>query len=396
MSPEMLSIPLHYLWQLGMSLENTEKGIILLVDDNPTNLSVLFDSLSDYGFKILVAQDGESAIEQLEYILPDLILLDVMMPGIDGFETCRRLKENQATKDIPVIFMTALAETVDKVKGFQVGGVDYITKPIQPEEVLCRVQTHLTIQKLQKRLLEKNLHLQEEICDRKRAEEALRLLLNAVSHDLRNPVTGMLMVLKNLQQSPEEQIPVPRSILERMAESSDRQLRLINSLLEAHANEVQGVAVSLEQVQLSSLIQRIVEDWEPMLAQNQAIVKNLVPADLPAISADINQLWRVFENLIANAVKHNPLGVSIVIEAVVEAEMIRCHVQNDGEGMTQEQCASLFELYTRGKSARHTTGLGLGLYLCKQIITAHGGEIGVTSRPGEGTKFWFTLPLYPL
>lgn len=377
-----------------MSEENSEKSIILLVDDNPTNLSVLFDSLSDYGFRILVAQDGESAIEQIEYILPNLILLDVMMPGIDGFETCRRLKENQATKDIPVIFMTALTETVDKVKGFNIGAVDYVTKPIQPEEVLCRVQAHLAIQNLQRQLQEKNAKLQQEISDRQRAEEALRVLLHAVSHDLRNPVTGMLMVLNNLQQSSEGIIPVPRSILERMAQSSDRQLTLINSLLEAHASEVQGVSINCSKVQLSSLIQQIVEDWELMVAKNQAVLKNLVSPDLPAVSADTNQLWRVLENLIANAIKHNPPGVTILIKAVVEAEMIRCHVQDDGIGMTQEQSASLFELYSRGKSARHTTGLGLGLYLCKQIIAAHGGEIGVTSSPGIGSKFWFTLPLH--
>ncbi|NER47479.1 MAG: response regulator [Symploca sp. SIO1A3] len=157
-----------------MSDENSAKSVIVIVDDNPTNLGVLFDFLHDSGFKVLVAQDGESAIQKVEYAHPDLILLDVMMPGIDGFETCRRLKAKASTKDIPVIFMTALSETVDKVKSFTLGAVDYITKPVQQEEVIARVTTHLKIQKLQKTFQEQNLQLQEEIKERKRTEESLR------------------------------------------------------------------------------------------------------------------------------------------------------------------------------------------------------------------------------
>jgi PAS domain S-box-containing protein len=144
----------------AMSAEN-KKGVIVIVDDKPTNLGVLFDFLTDSGFKVLVAQDGESAIQKVEYAHPDLILLDVMMPGIDGFETCRRLKANPATQDIPVIFMTALSEAVDKVKGFSLGAVDYVTKPMQQEEVRARVTTHLTLRNLHHKLQEQNLQLQK-------------------------------------------------------------------------------------------------------------------------------------------------------------------------------------------------------------------------------------------
>lgn len=428
-----------------MNAENTDTGIILLVDDNPTNLGVLFESLSDSGFKLLVAQDGESAIEQVSFALPDIILLDVMMPGIDGFETCRRLKANKKTQGIPVIFMTALAETVDKVKGFSVGAVDYITKPFQPEEVLARVRCHLAVQNLQKQLHEKNRQLQQEISDRKKAETALRVFLHAVSHDLRNPVTGMLMVVKNLlkpenrtaeqglyaESSPKgrtenrqpntspqgsqqtvalkpaiglshDTVPVSISVLERMATSCDRQLSLINSLLEVQEREVWGVPLQCQPLALHTLTQSLIEDWEPMLKKNQATLKHLISTDLPLVRADFNQLWRVFENLLANALKHNPPRVMLTLSAeVIEVssqesgvvQMLRCTVSDDGAGMTTEQCSHLFELYTRGNNAGHTTGLGLGLYLCRQIITAHGGEIDVISSPGAGTKFWFTLPL---
>ncbi|MGI2902640.1 ATP-binding response regulator [Tolypothrix sp. VBCCA 56010] len=140
----------------------TEKGVILIVDDTPTNLEILFDFLADARFTVLVAEDGESAIARAEYAPPDLILLDILMPGIDGFETCRRLKDNELTKDIPVIFMTALSETVDKVKGLNLGAVDYITKPLQHEEVLARIELHLRLRNLTKTLQEQNLQIREQ------------------------------------------------------------------------------------------------------------------------------------------------------------------------------------------------------------------------------------------
>ena len=164
-----------------MSLERVQKGVILVVDDNPDNLELLFFSLSDSDFTIEFATDGKSAIQKVEDSQPDIILLDVMMPGIDGFETCRRLKANESSKDIPVIFMTALSETVDKVTGFNVGAVDYITKPIQAEDLKARVTTHLTIRNLNRSLMEQNQRLQQEIKERQQKEEELRLSNQAIA-----------------------------------------------------------------------------------------------------------------------------------------------------------------------------------------------------------------------
>jgi PAS domain S-box-containing protein len=157
-----------------MKTDLNQKGVILIVDDTPTNLEMLFDFLGDSGFTVLVAEDGESAIARTEYAPPDLILLDILMPEIDGFETCRRLKANELTKDIPVIFMTALSDTVDKVKGLNLGAVDYITKPLQHEEVLARIELHLKLWNLTKALQEQNLHLEAEISERKQAEQKIR------------------------------------------------------------------------------------------------------------------------------------------------------------------------------------------------------------------------------
>jgi two-component system sensor histidine kinase/response regulator len=181
---------------------------ILIADDNPTNLNVLIDYLSDQGYRVLVAEDGAGAIEQAQYGTPDLILLDVMMPGIDGFETCQRLKQAPETRDIPVIFMTAISDTPYILQGFSVGAVDYITKPLQREEVHARVRTHVSIRLLQRQL-------ESEIAVRRQAEEALRetnagkdIFLSILAHDLRNPMGGLLALSEALvEMLPAEAAP---------------------------------------------------------------------------------------------------------------------------------------------------------------------------------------------
>ncbi|OKH29585.1 PAS domain-containing sensor histidine kinase [Nostoc calcicola FACHB-389] len=258
----------------------------------------------------------------------------------------------------------------------------------------------------------------EDITQRKQTEEELRVFFHAVSHDLRNPVLGTLMVLKNLlnsdgigdkqgiggefspllpaprpSASSHSSIPMPRSILERMIQSSDRQLNLINSLMEAHVSELQGIVLQLQAVQLLSIVEAAIADLEPLLVQNQATLTNLVTADLPLVNADPTQLWRVFSNLIVNGLKHNPPGLLLTINATPKDDKIYCTVSDNGVGITQQQSDRLFELYFRGSNIRNSVGLGLGLYLCKQIINAHGGEIGINSSPQAGATFWFTLPM---
>jgi PAS domain S-box-containing protein len=233
----------------------------------------------------------------------------------------------------------------------------------------------------------------EDITQRKQTEEELRVFFHAVSHDLRNPVLGTLMVLRNLLARPEENISISRSILERMIQSSDRQLNLINSLMEAHVSEVRGVILQHQAVQLRAVVQAAIADLEPLLAQNQATLTNLVSADLPLVNADPTQLWRVFSNLIVNALKHNPPGLVLTINATRKDDKIYCTVSDNGAGISQEQSDRLFDLYFRGTSIRNSLSLGLGLYLSKQIIHAHGGEIGVNSALDAGATFWFTLPI---
>lgn len=189
-----------------MTIESVKKDTILIVDDNPTNLGVLFDFLVDSGFKVLLAQDGEDAIEQVDYAPPDLILLDVIMPGMDGFETCSHLKAKESTKDIPVIFMTALSETVDKVRGLNLGAVDYITKPLQHEEVLARIQIHLSLRNLTKRLQEQNVLLEQEVQERAKAEEALLKLTSELEARVQERTAKLYQSNQRLQEEIQERI----------------------------------------------------------------------------------------------------------------------------------------------------------------------------------------------
>ncbi|HEY9807372.1 MAG TPA: HAMP domain-containing sensor histidine kinase, partial [Candidatus Obscuribacterales bacterium] len=252
-----------------------------------------------------------------------------------------------------------------------------------------------------------NEQLLLEIAERKRVEDALRVFLHAVSHDLRNPVTGMLMVLGNLLKyepapvdsangSSKASVPVSRAILERMAQSSDRQLSLINSLLEVHASEVGSIVLQTEPVDLGKLVLDVLADFDPLLVKSQVSLTTHIPQNLPLIAADPLQLRRVLENLLANALKHNPPGLGLSISVEVQDNSLLGRVQDNGAGIHPDMHEHLFELYSRGPQARRSAGLGLGLYLCRQIVVAHGGEIGVTSELGTGSTFWFTLPLAPV
>jgi len=263
---------------------------------------------------------------------------------------------------------------------------------------------------LEHQVQERTAQLQQKMQELQELNQLKDIFLHAVSHDLRTPVMGMLMVLKNIlnhyasdetqdaqtTDSRQQTIPVSPAIIERMIQSSDRQLNLINSLLEIHAAESYGIPCECEPLQLSQLIQEILTELQPLLVKNQVTLTNQVPDELPLVNADAKQLWRVFENIITNAMKHNPPGIQLtlsttVVDDVTEGAKVRCAIADNGVGMDQQQCDRLFDLYYRGASSRSLSGIGLGLYLCRQIIKAHGGEIGVISSPGQGTTFWFTL-----
>ena len=246
---------------------------------------------------------------------------------------------------------------------------------------------------LESQVEERTQELTAKMTELQELNQLKDVFLQAVSHDLRTSLLGMSMLLNNLYKSAADAVTVSRPLLERMITSNERQLNLINSLLEDHFNEERQLELHCQPIQLEQLCQDLIADYSPMLTQNQATLTHKFPPNCPFINADPIQLRRVLGNLLTNALKHNPPGLHLRLQVRVEDQKICCTLQDDGVGMSQEQQNSLFKLYIRGLHTKHLTGIGLGLYQCRQIINAHGGEIGINSYPNLGSTFWFTLPI---
>jgi signal transduction histidine kinase/integral membrane sensor domain MASE1 len=254
-------------------------------------------------------------------------------------------------------------------------------------------QVQNTAHDLERQVQERTMQLQHNMEQLQDINEIKDTLLHAVAHDLRTPLMATLMVLRRLQDKSDDHVLMARSTLDRLIESSDRQLNLIRSLLE-DSSESSELVLTYEKIRFQDLIRETVQNLDPLLSQNRVSLENLVTDNLPAFSADPMHLKQVLEHLISNAVIHNTPGVEIEIEAEISDGKLRCTIADNGIGMTQEQCDQLFQKpFLRGFHNHHRTGLGLGLFLCNQIIAAHGGDIGVNSSPNAGARLWFMIPL---
>lgn len=368
---------------------------ILIADDNTTNLNVLFEYLSSQGYRILVAEDGLGAIEQARYGLPDLILLDVMMPGLDGFEACQRLKQVPETRNIPVIFMTAISETSYILKGFSVGAVDYITKPLQREEVYARVRTHISIRRLQR-------ELEAEIQTRQKAEEELRKLnagkdvfFSVLAHDLKNPMNGLLGLSEVLVEM------LPAEANSELRETA-LDVRNLASLVGTLLLDLLGWAqLQLGQLRPAPRVISLARAIEPTLtlittATRAKRIELLNEAVVPLeLYCDVRMNETVLRNLLSNAVKFTPSGGTIRILAEAKEDEVVITIADSGKGIAPERIAGLFELGqtkpTYGTAGEK--GTGLGLPLCREMVERNGGRIWVDSTPDEGSSFHFTVPL---
>jgi signal transduction histidine kinase len=367
---------------------STHKAVILIVDDVPTNLSVLMKFLQSTGYKVLVATDGMSALEQTEYTQPDVILLDVMMPGMDGFETCQHLKANPVTQAIPVIFMTALSDPIDKVRGFELGAADYITKPLHQEEVVARVNAHLTLYR-QKQEIER---LREQ--DRLRYERLSQYkdyLLNTTSHDLKNPLTSIMVSAELLRRYLEDPYLIKR--LDHIEISATYMRDLICNLLDLARLET-GMGLSKEAVSLNELLMTNIVHME-MVALAKRITLVLRPLeDDVMIECDAFQVGQVLQNLISNAVKYSPEEGTVNISAQVNQSWLYVNIMDSGIGIPEADIPHLFERFYRPNTPEHRApkGSGLGLSIVQEIVHQHGGEVSVKSQAGVGSTFTFSLP----
>ena len=420
---------------------------ILLVDDNPNNLKVLSEAIQGYGWKALMATDGQSAIEQAEYAHPDLIILDVMMPGIDGFETCRRLKANSITEDIPVIFMTALSNSVDKVKGLEIGAVDYITKPFQQEEVIARLKLHLKIshltRTLEQQVEERTAQLTQSLIQLQHTQlqmiqnekmSALGNLVAGIAHEMNNPlgfisaslhqakpsICDLIEHLKLYQQSlplPSEEIlnhaeeidldysiPDLFKMIESMTMACDRIKNISNSLRTfSRADRDYKQPFNLHEGIDSTIL--ILKHRLKANEQRPAIEIFTEYGNIPQVECFPGQLNQVFMNILANAIDaldESSAGRSfkevtanpnqITITTFVAEKQVKIIIADNGAGMNEEVKQRIFDHLFTTKGVNKGTGLGLAI--AKQIIIdKHDGQIGCCSTPGEGTKFTIALPI---
>lgn len=362
------------------------EATILVVDDNPLNLKVLFQYLSDEGYRVLVAEDGASAIEQARQALPDLVLLDVLMPGINGFETCRRLKEDSDTASIPVIFLTALSATVDKLEGFNAGGVDYLTKPLQYDEVVARVQTHLKLSRLQRELSKKNRELE-------RLDQKKNILLSILAHDLRSPVVTFVSGARILQELTEEGSDV-NDIAVQLSGHADRLNELLENLLYWSRLVLQNDNIQREWVDPERMVRSAVTLVEAESAKKSQTIEVDVEPET-ALHVEPHSFTSILRNLLSNAIKFTPEHGRVIVRVHSDDERSYVRVRDTGTGMSAEEVDRIFDLTRRIRKTGTAgeQGSGLGLILCKELVEGHGGEISVTSTHDDGSEFQFWVPL---
>ena len=351
---------------------------ILIVDDTPANLGVLVETLGAAGYQLMVAEDGEEALAQTAQTQPDLILLDVMMPGLDGFETCRRLKARAETRDVPVLFMTALSETADKVKAFAAGGVDYITKPIEHEEALARVRTHLALRRLQ-RELQSQLELKERF-------------MRIAGHDLRNPLCLILMSGELARRQPALS-PGVAKYLTNIDEGAAQMRRIIDTFLDLRAPQPAGTASG--RIDLGLLAAAVVRQHEHAAERKTITVETAFAENLPLARCDAAHGYQAFTNFISNALKFTPLGGTVTVRTSLAGTKIRAEIQDTGPGIPVAERGQLFREHAR-LSPRPTGGEesnGLGLAIVKHLVESQGGTTGAEFPETGGSLFWFELPV---
>jgi len=388
-----------------MNIEQ-RNNTILIIDDNAANIGVIVEYIKTYGFETVIARNGEMGLKRAKLVHPDIILLDVLMPGIDGFETCRRLKADEATRTIPVIFMTALTDVEDKVKGFAVGGVDYVTKPVQQEEVLARIRTHLKIQaqnrQLQQQAVELNHARLMAEAAQKIAEKASKIksaFLANMSHELRTPLNAILGFSQLMARGEELNVSQQEN-LAIIRRSGEHLLTLINDVLDMSKIESGHTILNLKEFDLY----RLMDDLENMFRLKAEEKELQLHVDLSPllpqfIITDEVKLRQVLINLLNNAIKFTRTGgVSVRVNSAQRGAKAEHHfeiqfeVEDSGLGIAVEEYDVLFEPFQQTQAADGMyEGTGLGLPISRKFVQLMGGDFKVHSEVGQGSVFEFTV-----
>jgi len=424
---------------------------VLIVDDTPTNLGVVVEFLEENGFRVVVAQDGKEGLQRAAFIKPDLILLDVMMPGMDGFEVCRQLKATIATRDISVIFMTALADTASKLEGFKVGGVDYITKPLAIEEMLARVTTHVALRSTQQKLDQQNQRLQREASVRQIAESTLQEAHDELKNVYKRLESAKIQLLHAtkmasvgvLARGAAQQIGLPINALKdhvvHIETCISRQHDLIAALEKFNVSgeksshvtaasaqyekdgadllqleqgtmqlvkELKGDVAKFEEFKRAltdlsafepewqiNTVAQILDNTVGMLSNELTAKASISTAygDIPDIECRPAELMQIFMNILLNAAQAISENGEIQITTGVQDQEVWIDITDNGVGIAPENLNRIFDpFYTNRPNGK---GAGLGLALALAAIRKHHGRIDVNSTPGEGSTFRVWLPV---
>ncbi|MCB0193785.1 MAG: hybrid sensor histidine kinase/response regulator [Anaerolineae bacterium] len=382
-----------------MSQPDVKQGDILIVDDTLPNLRYLQNLLTERGYEVRGVPSGRMALMVAHNEPPDLILLDIRMPDLDGYDVCRQLKADPKTCDIPVIFISAMDAVLDKVKAFDVGGVDYITKPFQIDEIIARVENHLTIRLLQRQLQEANRNLSTANDDLRHANRSLQAsteeldaFARTMAFDLKNPfaaIIGYAELLRETLQDENTPNVEDMELLEQIMRSGRQGIRIIDALL--LLARVRQDAVETGAIDMAVVFHDVLRRLKRMKEDSQAELT--MPDQWPLAIGYGPWLEEVWINYVSNAIKYGGQPPHVVLGATPMADnTIRFWVRDNGPGVAAEVQDNLFTHFTRLDKVGQ--GHGLGLAIVRRIIEKLGGEVGVESNAGQGSLFYFTLPAF--
>lgn len=361
---------------------------ILVVDDTTANLHMLADMLKRRGFRARPVPSGRLALQAVRADPPDLILLDVNMPDMDGYEVCAELKKDPSLAAIPVIFISAYGETVDKIRAFSAGGIDYITKPFQVEEVEARVSIHLQLRRQQRDL--------EIALARQRHLEVTRdSMVHMIVHDLRAPLTAVFNYIDLVREQEAGFISIESlQNLDLAMKASRWMVQMVNVLLDTSKIESGHMQLRLAEHDIGQVIADAIDAIRSLADERNVLYR---PVHIRAV-IDLDAITRVVQNLVTNAVKLTPPGGDVRIAVLPHIDRVRVEVVDHGPGIAAEHHPKIFQKFAQLDTniRQSVPSSGLGLYFCKLAVEAHGGHIGVDSAIGSGSTFWFELPLRSL
>lgn len=398
----------------------TNHSTILVVDDNPINLKLMDYTLSAAGYNVKMEANGLNVIQKVNDIMPNLILLDIMLPDISGFEICEQLQADPRTQSIPIIFMTALADTMDKVKGLSLGAVDYITKPFQKEELLARVRTHLHLQSLitslerqnqelrqltqrnedlEQRVAERTAELQAALEKEKELSQLKSRFITMASHEFRTPL-AIISSSSGILQKFSDRLSAERKEqhLQTIQNTIKHITQMLDDVLMINRAEAEKIELHLETSDIIAFCRHLKEEIETTSNQHtinfyvdlgEEIMENYL-----IIQFDEKILRQILTNLLTNAIKYSPSHNLVNFSLTKNNNQILFKISDRGIGIPEADQANLFEPFNRASNVGTIAGTGLGLAIVKKCVDLHQGKINVESRAGEGTTFTVSLPFF--